>query len=306
MRAEYPTVPRSTPTTRTHPSASGWLIALDTGGTFTDIVARDPSGAVRRAKVPSDGSLLATVVSIEGARMRIRPAAGLVLPDGLLDGWIVTGRATGSEHSPRIVAQRGDALEIEPAPDAWRGEALPVGKPIRFAHPRGGLDAPRLGLHIVTGTPLDTPLPQMELRLSTTRGTNALLEGKGAPVAPGDPVTVHFDCIFRKIVAVSTRSARLLGGNRVIAEPFSFVAASQLDAPKTVTTDAGGGLFSGQSGPKAPQAVSYAVVGMKPGGKRSVFVPAVLGYGSKGEQEIPPNCPEFELEIELLSVGGGQ
>ncbi len=182
MRAEYPTVPRSTPTTRTHPSASGWLIALDTGGTFTDIVARDPSGAVRRAKVPSDGSLLATVVSIEGARMRIRPAAGLVLPDGLLDGWIVTGRATGSEHSPRIVAQRGDALEIEPAPDAWRGEALPVGKPIRFAHPRGGLDAPRLGLHIVTGTPLDTPLPQMELRLSTTRGTNALLEGKGARV----------------------------------------------------------------------------------------------------------------------------
>lgn len=130
------------------------------------------------------------------------------------------------------------------------------------------------------------------------------VEGKGNPVAAGDSVTVHFDCIFRKIDAVSTRSARLLGENRVIAEPFTFVAGSQLDAPKTITTDAGGGLFSGQSGPKAPQAVSYAVVGMKVGGKRSVFVPSVVGYGSRGEQEIPPNCPEFELQIELLSVGG--
>jgi peptidylprolyl isomerase len=127
---------------------------------------------------------------------------------------------------------------------------------------------------------------------------------KSAPVAEGDEVTVHFDCIYRKIDAVSTRSARLLGENRVIAEPFSFVAGSQLDAPRAITTDAGGGLFSGQSGPKAPQAVSYAVVGMKVGGKRSVLVPAVLGYGSKGEQEIPPNCSQFELVIELLSVGG--
>jgi len=156
------------------------------------------------------------------------------------------------------------------------------------------------------GTPTPTTTTATTSRPLTSIKFYDILEGKGAPVAPGDPVTVHFDCIFRKIDAVSTRSARLLGGNRVIAEPFSFVAASQLDAPKTVTTDAGGGLFSGQSGPKAPQAVSYAVVGMKPGGKRSVFVPAVLGYGSKGEQEIPPNCPEFELEIELLSVGGEQ
>jgi len=156
------------------------------------------------------------------------------------------------------------------------------------------------------GTPTPTTTTATTSRPLTSIKFYDILEGKGDPVAPGDPVTVHFDCIFRKIDAVSTRSARLLGGNRVIAEPFSFVAASQLDAPKTVTTDAGGGLFTGQSGPKAPQAVSYAVVGMKPGGKRSVFVPAVLGYGSKGEQEIPPNCPEFELEIELLSVGGEQ
>ncbi len=144
---------------------------------------------------------------------------------------------------------------------------------------------------------------------TTTRPINSLkyydiAEGtRSSPVAPGDTVTVHFDCIFRKIDAVSTRSARLLGANRVLAEPFSFPAASKLDAPRAITTDAGGGLFTGQSGPKPPQALSYAVVGMKVGGKRSVLVPAALGYGSKGEQEIPPNCPEFELQIEVLGIG---
>lgn len=122
-------------------------------------------------------------------------------------------------------------------------------------------------------------------------------------VQPGDSVSVHFDCLFRNIDAVSTRSARLLGENRVIAEPYQFIAGSRLDGPssKVAANDSGGGLFSGQSGPKPPQALSYAVIGMKVGGKRSVFVPASLGYGAKGEQEIPPNCDQFELVIELLS-----
>ena len=61
--------------------AASWLVALDTGGTFTDLVARDPRGTILRAKVPSDGSILATLLSVERAssanRARIRPAAGL-------------------------------------------------------------------------------------------------------------------------------------------------------------------------------------------------------------------------------------
>ena len=64
MRAEYPTVP-SAPRDQPHPGTTPpWLVALDTGGTFTDIVARSPGGTLLRAKVPSDGSILATVVQI--------------------------------------------------------------------------------------------------------------------------------------------------------------------------------------------------------------------------------------------------
>ena len=62
-----------------------------------------------------------------------------------------------------------------------------------------------------------------------------------------------------------------------------------------------GGLFTG-GGPKPPLGLSKAVIGMRAGGKRMVLVPAELGYGSVGEQEIPPNCDSFDLRIELLST----
>lgn len=122
----------------------------------------------------------------------------------------------------------------------------------------------------------------------------------------GDLVTVHFDCLFRGIDVVSSRSARLLGGNRVVAEPLQFIAGSKLTAggvrgTAVVDTESGGGLFSGTSGPKPPPALSSAIIGMKPGGKRSVLVPPELGYGDEGEQEIGPG-QSFELQIELLTI----
>jgi len=46
-----------------------------------------------------------------------------------------------------------------------------------------GEEAPLLALRLATHTPLNKPFPPVSLRLGTTRGTNALLEGKGARTA---------------------------------------------------------------------------------------------------------------------------
>jgi len=232
MRAEYPTVNAARSDPIPEEATPAWLVALDTGGTFTDLVARGPDGALRRAKVPSDGSILATVVWVGevaiadevggdrradevggdrpaddvgavGAaeranaaprgdasllRVRIAPAAGLALPEGLLAGWRV---AAADGATVTVVAHRGDEVLLRGVDEA-RVADLHAGQPIRFvrvaaaadtgAAPTALIDAPRLGLHIITGTPLDEPLPPVELRLSTTRGTNALLEGRGARV----------------------------------------------------------------------------------------------------------------------------
>lgn len=141
------------------------------------MVAIAPSGELRRVKVPADGSLSATVRACTGETVRIKPAAALHLADGFLTGWCVAALADDGHHeSARVVAHSADVLTLSSA------LSLPLGSSIRLTRDNAPLDSPRLALHILTATPLDRALPPMELRLSTTRGTNALLEGRGARV----------------------------------------------------------------------------------------------------------------------------
>ena len=76
-------------------------------------------------------------------------------------------------------------------------------------------------------------------------------------------------------------------------------------APKAAASDSatgGGGLYAGSgSGPKPPPALFLAVAGMREGGRRSVLVPADVGYDDVGSNEIPPGAA-FEMDIELLTV----
>jgi peptidylprolyl isomerase len=127
-------------------------------------------------------------------------------------------------------------------------------------------------------------------------------------VAKGDQATVHFDCVYRGVDAVSSRYARTLGGNRTVAEPFSFSAGVPLPTQAermAASGSGGGGLFAGGTGPQPPPALATAVLGMRPGGRRVVYVDApALGY-AKGNQEIPAGGA-FELKIDLLSVVPGK
>jgi FKBP-type peptidyl-prolyl cis-trans isomerase FkpA len=40
---------------------------------------------------------------------------------------------------------------------------------------------------------------------------------------------------------------------------------------------------------------------MKVGGKRTVFIPAALGYGPSGNGPVPPNA-DLIFEIELITI----
>ena len=155
-------------------SAKPWQIWIDTGGTFTDCIARDPAGALRRCKVLSSGALRDRVEAVEGEAIRLR--GGSSLPDGFLAGVELSllGEASGAtirEHD----ALTGIVRLADPIPQALR-----PGSPVDL---RSGEEAPLLAARLITGTPYGGTLPPVAMRLATTRGTNALLERRGAPMA---------------------------------------------------------------------------------------------------------------------------
>lgn len=149
-----------------------WQVWVDTGGTFTDCVAVDPGGVVHRAKVLSSSALRGRVRRVLGQR-RLLVRVPHFTPAGFFEGFSLRlGQGGGSFV---VAADEGDGELVlgENVP-----AAVPVGAWCELASPE---EAPILATRLVTGTPAGAPLPPLALRLATTRGTNALLEGTGAP-----------------------------------------------------------------------------------------------------------------------------
>ncbi len=145
-----------------------WRIAADTGGTFTDCHALDPQGRESRCKVLSTGHLRAT--------WRCGNLSGLPpLPNGLLRGFSIRSL---THPESRFIASHGENGQItldSPPPAEWHAGAL--------VELFTGEEAPVLGARILTNTPPGAAFPPMQLRIATTRATNALLERKGSRIA---------------------------------------------------------------------------------------------------------------------------
>jgi 5-oxoprolinase (ATP-hydrolysing) len=162
------------------PVSASWTILADTGGTFTDCVALGPTGRITRTKVLSTSALRgdAEVVEARGDRRSLRPDPEHGLPGAvvrglachLIPGGSFVGLAAGYDDATgSLMVAHGEDSAALPAP----------GTRVRFEL-RSPEAAPVLGARILTGTPLGAPFPPLALRLATTRGTNALLERKGA------------------------------------------------------------------------------------------------------------------------------
>ncbi len=152
-----------------------WAIHVDTGGTFTDCITEAPDGEIFRAKVLSHGSLPGVVDEIIGSRsMRIKvpwrapddfPVGFTVLFPDLPDfrckvsGYHASsGRIIVDEDLP-IVSSSGEPVELV-----------------------SGWEAPILAARLILAAQgVDLGQASVVMRLATTRCTNALLEGKGAP-----------------------------------------------------------------------------------------------------------------------------
>ena len=151
-----------------------WDFWIDTGGTFTDCLARDPEGNWHRAKVLSNSTLRTSIKKLgtDSVGTDLSP----VYPEDFFVGFNV--ESTSGEFHSKVLAYHADTqtlrLEDEPIGNVSEGELLVI----RFDG-----EAPELGARVISKTPGNCDLPPSRLRLATTRGTNALLERKIAPTA---------------------------------------------------------------------------------------------------------------------------
>lgn len=142
---------------------AGWRIRIDVGGTFTDGWAVTPSGEQIRCKVLSSGVIRTSVTGIDG-------------------DWLVCDRPLSSHKRGLEGFKIREAPIVDSIPDRARIKVAGVFQIGEVIEIETGEDAPVVAARILTGTAPGEPFPEGELRVATTRGTNALLEGKGTPV----------------------------------------------------------------------------------------------------------------------------
>jgi len=151
-----------------------WQIWIDTGGTFTDAVALTPNGLSQRVKVLSRGCLRGRLLErLASGRYRMQQRWGI--STSIFKGYSFYALADAGITATVLSADPATGiLELD--------RDLPLPSPIDFEISAGEV-APVLAARLLTATPLDAAFPPLDMRIGTTKGTNALLEKKGTGVA---------------------------------------------------------------------------------------------------------------------------
>ena len=152
-----------------------WHLWTDTGGTFTDCLALGPENVLTRVKVLSSGRLRAQLIATE-KRTQYEIRASWSPPEGFLEGTQVSLLQGDSE--PRIVRNHRVAEQR-----ITLDHPLPCSAAHGFVEFNFDEEAPIVAARLATQTRFQSPLPKIEMRLATTKGTNALLERKGEKTA---------------------------------------------------------------------------------------------------------------------------
>lgn len=154
----------------------------DVGGTFTDCIVRDPAGR-RETKLLSSGLIRTAVDSVADSG-----SAGMTLRLRSIPASEVSQFWRGATAS--LLRENGSTTSLGTIIDHHQ-DTISLSKPIPknlitqtdTIEIDGSLEAPVLATRFLLGIPLDKPLPELDVRMGTTRGTNALLTRNGSATA---------------------------------------------------------------------------------------------------------------------------
>jgi 5-oxoprolinase (ATP-hydrolysing) len=151
-----------------------WHFWLDVGGTFTDCLARAPGGTLWRRKVLSSG-VVKGKAAWDSKQQTLRDAERQE-PPGFWNGYGV-----------RLLDESGNVVLESTVTDFSSEKGLCIDRTVRtdgswhyeLVSPE---ESPILAIRLFLGLALADSIPPCEVRLGTTRGTNALLTRRGARV----------------------------------------------------------------------------------------------------------------------------
>lgn len=147
---------------------------MDTGGTFTDCIAHSPSGHVHRLKVLSSSVLRGRIVKHIGRR-KIETDVRLPVLKDIFKGFQLRIVGTQKEYIiAEVDVHKGIITLQQPIPSGYHGKIIEI---------TSNEEVPVLAARLITQTPLNGNFPELDLKLGSTRGTNAILERKGAATA---------------------------------------------------------------------------------------------------------------------------
>lgn len=151
---------------------------IDVGGTFTDCLMRDEQSAIHRCKVLSSGKIQGSVASPSTAQRIIDPARSGD-PANVWRGYrLLLLDEAGSVERECLV----EAFDPKTACFQLTEPLDPPPKPGQLYLLDGVEEAPLLAIRYLLGLSRKDTIPEVDVRLGTTRGTNALLTRTGAKV----------------------------------------------------------------------------------------------------------------------------
>ncbi|RME41820.1 MAG: hydantoinase, partial [Planctomycetota bacterium] len=157
-----------------------WRFFIDVGGTFTDVLACAPDGRVRTFKLLSSGAVRGRV-GAGSAADRLCDPARIGDPPGVWTGYRVTLlHRPGIRARVRTFDSCGGSFLLDAPLDPRGGADDLIGRVYELSSDE---PAPVTAIRYLMGRSLDDAIGPVDVRLGTTRATNALLERKGAETA---------------------------------------------------------------------------------------------------------------------------
>ncbi|HKI90355.1 MAG TPA: hydantoinase/oxoprolinase N-terminal domain-containing protein, partial [Draconibacterium sp.] len=155
-------------------SSTSFQLLVDTGGTFTDCIGIDNRGNEYRQKVLSSSSLRGTIKKVI-SETQFEISASWNLQRNILSGF--SFRLLGTDYAYFKIESYDFENKMLQLNQLVPNAANIIGKNFEIT---SNEEAPVLGARLITQTALNEDFPDLSLKLGSTKGTNALLESKGA------------------------------------------------------------------------------------------------------------------------------